>query len=1170
MAATPKEGGASTPTTTADYGDVISGNTMIDILKPTHYYLDAPISEVRKNPTSVSLYDSTLTMIGRVASYNNGKLEYHPVNSNDVGDGIVALYSANASYSNLGEKKNTTFYFLHSTPTDDNDSETSSAVFIKQGGNYIYFGYVDRVDDINKVYAIKDISSGTLISTKIESTTKTFAILPNYIDFGDGDKMWFVSYEENAIYVKHFNDVYTIGYIDNASNDIASAVKDEDEGNLYYYNNDGEEVMFEHNENEEFDTYKTRYFIEVDADSQILGVKNSFCDIPLIGDIDKLMCRSFYSWQLGSEKILPYILSFYAKPSLNHFEADGTEIETTITTLSAYNSEGVNLCTFGEFGSDVAIDHFGNMLIVRDLERHTTHYYVFSDGAYKLYGNAGETELSFKVSIKEQIHSPKMTDVPMFYKAPFVSASDGSIDGRACLAAAEPIAPLKSFNSNSGLLISESDGYFRGEFAMFVVARAKDGTEVYRTTPQVLRSETLLGGDSQVFVFCPETEEDRRILDGERNEDDMKKASYIAEGTFPYYYLVWARQYLDHSFTAGEKGQAYNRYIAWRDRYKNRYANKIQPLLDSVTASDLYKLKVEIDSKGNNIHELAIYSTRLYPLFEIGTGYVKTNPIDCLNQPFYEMKVLSGDTKEYTITADDFTAIETKTDKVYTPTQSGENDFFATKSMEYNNCLHSFGIELFQPSINGKEYNGDESDAISDIALSRTYDGATYYARYGVEDFFKGDARNYKGLASAQPYLLAYADRISKVLFGKYSDALIAIDAVGSFAPEYSSSLNISYITNKEENTYDSSAAAFMRPNIVWDANNYTYSTFSKEINDKSRSSAKYRVINIANLDSPEQVPLSPTYPIKVGNRVQVSETNNPLSNPYNRSYRIGTINNEIIAINSAAIEMSDAKFGEFPLYAFTTEGIFAMQSGTETVYSNIVPSPYGTYDVVINPNTLAVNGAVLYFTDKGLHMLSQNGAQLISAGLHEDDNRIPEWMYTCRMVHLPEYNEVMCLLMDGDETTGKAYVFSLDNNYWSERDVPSGYTLNNNEVFGESSIHNLVNEGESVVKEITLETRPIKLGANKELKRLETLIVRFEADVDEKLEVTIKGSIDGVEYKDLRKVSATTNTDVLIRRTPASVKYLKFVVKSSNLQSSIRLIRFDTEHYLRFVRKMR
>jgi hypothetical protein len=164
-----------------------------------------------------------------------------------------------------------------------------------------------------------------------------------------------------------------------------------------------------------------------------------------------------------------------------------------------------------------------------------------------------------------------------------------------------------------------------------------------------------------------------------------------------------------------------------------------------------------------------------------------------------------------------------------------------------------------------------------------------------------------------------------------------------------------------------------------------------------------------------------------------------------------------------------------------------------------------------------------------------------------------------------------MCVLVDEQEcTTGEAYVLSISNQCWSKRDVPQGYLLNGHKVVGAAHISTLENEGESVVKEITLETRPISLGANKELKRLETLVVRFEADKDEELEVTIKGSVDGVEYKDLRKVSATTNTDVLIRRTPASVKYLKFVVKSSNLQSSIRLIRFDTEHYLRFVRKMR
>jgi hypothetical protein len=148
--------------------------------------------------------------------------------------------------------------------------------------------------------------------------------------------------------------------------------------------------------------------------------------------------------------------------------------------------------------------------------------------------------------------------------------------------------------------------------------------------------------------------------------------------------------------------------------------------------------------------------------------------------------------------------------------------------------------------------------------------------------------------------------------------------------------------------------------------------------------------------------------------------------------------------MNSVAIKLSDAKFGEFPLYVFTKEGIYAMQTGTETGYSNIVPI---AKDVIINPNTLATSGAVFFFTEKGLHAISKDGINLMSAGLHEDNNRIPEWMYTCKLVHLPEYNELMCVLIDGDVTTGKAYIFSIDNQCWSEREVPQGQVFNDHEV---------------------------------------------------------------------------------------------------------------------------
>lgn len=1147
----------STPNPAADF---VVNNPMVDILKPVSktYYLDAPLSVAKSNPDSVTLLNENHGILGTVAGYDNGRLYYYNKERVEYRYGDLELFYSEVMYAKLGEYINETFYFIHQ---DISAEDSCKAVFVKRGENYIYFGSVTNIDKGTNSYAIYERSSGITIACVITSLKSTVIRFKRTLNL-DGDQLFHNAYEEYALLMRGYNG--DIGYFhgnigdDSTFEGVATPKFKETNGNKTYlywdpFENKEKPFLITHDTPEKYlEEYKN-----LNIDQQIWGFEFKPC-VSYVKPAGGACLTGVYSWQFEDVVPTAYIPFFYGEKAL-----DITVAETSIySTISAWDSNGKSLGQIGEFSDNISLDHFGNMIIVRDLISRATHYFVLSEGKYQPYGSIGATAVSFNVSVDSSIKSPKLTDVPMYHKCPNVIASDGSLDGRMFVGAAEPICPLNSLNSNNNLLISNSDNYFRGELALFVVARAKDGTEIYRTPPQLHRSETLLNADGNVFVFVPEMKEDRSVLEDNNTDNDMV-VSFPADLYFPYYYLVWDRKYLDHAFFLGSvEDNPYKRYNTWKDKY-SRYEKHIQPLLDSVKADHLYKLKIDIQAEGQNIHDIVIYSTRLYPLFTIEGEALKTNTIDILNEPFYEMKVLNGNERTYTITYADLENIETKTDKVFKPTQSGETSFFATKGMEYNNCYHSFDVEVPSPLLDLEAMQGSADDTISDMVTSTVYDGSAYYAHYKAQDIFAKDARGLKGFAQTQSHMIAFPNSIRKVLFGKVKDNIIS--AVGNFSPEYSSTLNSSYILNKEKDICDTNATGFVRPNDYWTPQ--SYSEFMSAMQKASRSTRKYKPITLLNADSVEGFAIQPTYPIKVSNRIQVSETNNPLVNPFERSYRIGSLSNEIIAINSAAIEMSDAKFGEFPLYAFTTEGIYAMQSGTENLYSAVIPI---AKDVAINPNTLAVNGAVLFFTDKGLHMLSQNGVQLISAGLHKDDNRIPEWMYTCRMVHLPEYNEVMCLLMDGDETTGKAYVFSLDNNYWSERDVPQGEVLNNFEVIDMESIHNLVNEGESVVKEITLETRPISLGASKELKRLETLIVRFEADKDEELEVTIKGSIDGVEYKDLRKVSATTNTDVLIRRTPASVKYLKFVVKSDSLQSSIRLIRFDTEHYLRFVRKMR
>lgn len=1152
----PKGSGDTTPSPTFDSGDIdMSKFPMVGILDSfyTNYYLDAPLSIARKNPSSVTLYDKDLVKMGVVDSFDKGVLSYIPEQD---GRGVFILYSADVAYLKLGETLNETFYFVSDTPSTEYGH---NAVFIKRGDNYYYYGGIILVE--NDTYAIREKATGIVISCNISSLNMVRDMFKKGI-FNGEEAIYFNVYEENAIF--YSDDFSSLGYLSDTSAETESSTTPKfsinENGIIKYYcwGIDDDEVEFEReitaSKTETDEEYLARYY-QLSEELQILGNQKKVC-LNFVQNGGG-QCWSFYTWEIVDNHAFPSIPFFHAVPANNITEEI---VVGTRSSLTAWDKDGAELGNFANLSGGITIDHFGNMLIVRDFETSNTHYYLFSEGVYQPYGNMGTTQLSFSVSVKDSIKSPRLRDVPMFYKAPGYASADGSLDGRLFVGAGEPIlslAPLRydTLNPAGNILLpnSELNGYFRGELALFVVARSEDGTEICRSAPQAFRSETLLDADANVFLFNP-------ISDAIYKEYPQAYDPEYLTNT----YLIWDRMLWDEG--VGITKDTPPAYEKWDKRASRKRSQEIlKPFLEGVTASDFYKLEMNISAEGNNIHEIAIYSTRLYPLFVFENNAIKTNPVDVLNEPFYEMKVLSDGERSFTITYNDLNNIEAKTDAVYKPMQSAEDTFFSAKGIEYNNAYHAYDIEVLTPPMASSTMVGVHEDTLADMVTSRLYNNSTVYASYAAQNVFSQDVRKYKGFAPTQDYFISFREQIKEVLFGKMSADRKYINALGRFLPEYSTSLNCSYIVNKNKDVYDSDDAGLMFPNVKWDSS--TYQTFVRKMQDCSRSFRKYKPVSLLNLEVAEDRVCIPAYPIEVPNRVQVSETGNPLTNPYNLSYRIGTTNNEIITMNSVAVKLSDAKFGEFPLYVFTKEGIYAMQTGTETAYSNIIPI---AKDVAINPNTLATSGAVFFFTEKGLHSISKDGVNLISAGLHEDSNRIPDWMYTCKLVHLPEYNEIMCVLMDNNVTTGKAYIFSIDNQCWSEREVPQGQVFNDHEVVDLNIISDLESEGDVVKKDIVMETRPIKLGANKELKRLETLVVRFEADKDEELEITIKGSIDGVEYKDLRKVSATTNTDVLIRRTPASVKYLKFVVKSSNLQSSIRLIRFDTEHYLRFVRKIR
>ena len=210
--------------------------------------------------------------------------------------------------------------------------------------------------------------------------------------------------------------------------------------------------------------------------------------------------------------------------------------------------------------------------------------------------------------------------------------------------------------------------------------------------------------------------------------------------------------------------------------------------------------------------------------------------------------------------------------------------------------------------------------------------------------------------------------------------------------------------------------------------------------------------------DNPEQKGTTPTVSsisdrtIDVPNKIYTSEVNNPFYFPVLGINTVGT--GEIKGICSAAKALSEGQFGQFPLYAFTSEGVWALEVSSTGTYSAKQPI---TRDVCINPDGITqLDSAVLFPTDRGIMLISGSQTQCISEAINSEypfdalrlpgfdklhtmlghepatDKCLPTLSFTkflkqCRMLY--DYVHQRVIVYAPGITY--AYVFSLKTNQW-------------------------------------------------------------------------------------------------------------------------------------------
>lgn len=194
----------------------------------------------------------------------------------------------------------------------------------------------------------------------------------------------------------------------------------------------------------------------------------------------------------------------------------------------------------------------------------------------------------------------------------------------------------------------------------------------------------------------------------------------------------------------------------------------------------------------------------------------------------------------------------------------------------------------------------------------------------------------------------------------------------------------------------------------------------------------------------------SPYDTIDCGSKVYTSEVNNPFFFPVTGINTVGT--GRILGIATAAKALSQGQFGQFPLYAFTDDGVWAMEVSSTGTYTAKQPI---TRDVCINPEGITqIDSAVLFPTDRGIMLISGSQTQCISEAInseypfdirtlpgmaklhaqlgHDADTCLPtlpfsEFLAECGMV----YDYVHQRIIVFNKNFSYAYIYSLKTQAW-------------------------------------------------------------------------------------------------------------------------------------------
>lgn len=306
---------------------------------------------------------------------------------------------------------------------------------------------------------------------------------------------------------------------------------------------------------------------------------------------------------------------------------------------------------------------------------------------------------------------------------------------------------------------------------------------------------------------------------------------------------------------------------------------------------------------------------------------------------------------------------------------------------------------------------------------------------------------------------------------------------------------------------------------------------------------------------------------VNIPDTLYVSEVDNPWHFP--NTYKF---DGDIVAVASSAEEVSSGQFGQYPLYVFTTEGVWALGIDTSGKGAYVTQTPVSRE--VCTGQVCPVTGGVVFPTSRGIMIIQGSQVTNLSAVLDgsAEENSLAEqiaalagiesitptrfrtYIADCVIAYEYLHNEIII----SNPKYKYSYVYSFNSGLWSV--INKVYSKKTNSypellMYDEEKIYRFVDRAAPKAPVLYL-TRPIKIDTTNHKRVIEAAL---RGTWEGKCFFYVLGSNDGVNWavlggKEHKETSKHRDLVAYCTRSK-SYRYVAFAVASPSFSGRLSMI---------------